>query len=241
MNNITILYEDDQSLVINKPAGMMVHPDGTSKDKTLTDWIMEKYPELENIGEEQTLRTGETIKRPGIVHRIDKDTSGVLIIAKTQEAFLHLKEQFQERTVEKVYQAFVYGHFNEVEGIIDRPIGKSKKDFRRWSAQRGARGTLREAVTEYKVLFSAKEVSFVELFPKTGRTHQLRVHMKAINHPLVSDILYAPSHQSLLGFKRLALHAKSVSFNSLSGDRIEIIAPYPEDFEQAVAEIKTMC
>ncbi|MDE1988808.1 MAG: RNA pseudouridine synthase, partial [Patescibacteria group bacterium] len=129
---------------------------------------------------------------------------------------------------------FVYGEMKDDEGIIDRPIGRSKKDFRQWSAQRGARGMMREAITHYKVMARNRGFSFVEAIPKTGRTHQIRVHFKAINHPIVSDSLYAPKKEKALGFERLALHAYSIEFNSLDEKKIKVEAPYPEDFKKAL-------
>jgi 23S rRNA pseudouridine1911/1915/1917 synthase len=248
--NIEILYEDNNYVVINKPAGLVVHPDGRTKEATVVDWVLSKYPELKEVGEPWVNPKGETIYRPGIVHRLDRETSGVLVIAKTQKAFDHLKIQFQNRLTEKVYNAFVYGEMQESEGRIDRPIGKSNKDFRMWSAQRGARGELREALTEYKVLkkgriadqiesdkrTSDKEgFTYLEIHPKTGRTHQIRVHFKAINFPLVHDSLYAPKRQTALGFKRLALHSRSLTFETVDGKTLNIEAPLPEDFLHALA------
>ena len=136
----TIIFEDDNILVIDKPAGLMVHSDGRTKEETLSDWVLKKYPELKDVGE-----PWEDIPRPGIVHRLDKDTSGVMVLAKTQETFEELKGQFQERKIKKTYRAFAYDPFKEENGEIDRPIGKSKSDFRKWSAQPGSRGVQREA------------------------------------------------------------------------------------------------
>lgn len=235
---IDILYEDEYIVAINKPSGLVVHHDGKTQAPALTDWILEKYPETKNVGEPIVTTDHGTIIRPGIVHRIDKETSGVLLIAKTAEAHAALKKQFQNRTIEKTYLTFLYGAMKEKEGIIDRPIGRSKKDFRQWSAQRGARGEMREALTEYKVLQTNKDFSYVEASPKTGRTHQIRVHFKAINHPVVGDKLYAPNHAPALGFTRLALHASSIKFNLLNGEQIEIKAPLPADFEAARAELE---
>ena len=125
-------------------------------------------------------------------------------------------------------------------GVIDRPIGRSKKDFRQWSAQRGARGAMREAITLYKVMAKNGGFSFVEAIPKTGRTHQIRVHFKAINHPIVSDSLYAPKKEKGLSFERLALHAYSIEFNLTNGKRTKIVAPYPKDFEKAIKIMNTI-
>ena len=235
---IPILYEDENTLVINKPAGIMVHDDGRSVDASLSEWILEHYPDLAEVGEPTLLPDGTSIERPGIVHRIDKDTSGVLIIAKTQEAFADLKAQFAERQISKQYATFVYGVVKDDYDVINRPIGKSKKDPRMWSAQRGARGKMRDAITEYRVRARGKDHTYLEVRPKTGRTHQIRVHMKAINHPVVCDALYAPKMPPALGFTRLALHAQSITFTDLSGKSITVEAPLPPDFVKAEKLLK---
>jgi len=239
MAKIEILYEDENILAVNKPAGLAVHSDGKTKEYVLTDWVMENYPEIENVGE-KAFYDGKEIARPGIVHRLDRDTSGVIVVAKNQDTFLHLKKQFQERSVKKTYYAFVYGQMKDSKGVIDRPIGRSSKDFRQWSAQRGARGVMREATTEYEVMEHKTEASYIKLMPKTGRTHQLRVHMKAVNHPIVCDKLYAPKRECLLGFERLALHASYIGFDLPDGLRIKIEAPLPEDFAMALAVLRNL-
>lgn len=253
---IKIIYEDEFVLGLDKPSGLMVHGDGRSKEKTLVDWLNKKYPELVEVGEPQTLHPptggGEIIKRPGIVHRLDRETSGVILVAKTQEAHQFLKEQFQNRKVEKIYNAVVWGNFLEdkMSGVIDKPIGRSASDFRRWSAEFGAKGELREAVTEYRVLLPhpdpllAKErenqnqFSYLEVRPKTGRTHQIRVHLKSISHPVVCDKLYGAGKvcdgsEGCLGFSRLALHALSIKLELPSGAHIKIESQLPEEFEKA--------
>ncbi len=230
----TILYEDKDILAINKPAGLVVHNDGKTKEPTLTDWILEKYPDLKEVGEPERDSNGNVIYRPGIVHRLDRETSGVMLVAKNQKAYEYLKNQFKKREIKKIYHAFVWGNFKEKEGIIDRSIGRSSSDFRKWSAQRGARGEMREAVTNYKVISENNDYSFVEVRPETGRTHQIRVHFKAINHPLVSDKLYGPKVPNTLGFNRLALHSSEVTFRDLNNQNHTVSAPYPADFEEAI-------
>jgi RluA family pseudouridine synthase len=193
------------------------------------------------------------IERPGIVHRLDRGTSGVIVIAKNQKAHAALKEQFQARSVSKKYLAFVYGEFADPAdkyGTINRPIGRSKKDFRRFSAQRGARGEMRPAETWYTVLASRKGLddgtgrragggyAFLEVEPKTGRTHQIRVHFKAINHPIVCDDLYAAERECALGFGRPALHASSIEFTTMKGKRVTATAPMPADFKKACRELE---
>ena len=233
-----ILFENDDYIAVNKPAGLVVHADGRTAEATVSDWVLKRHPEMKEVGEPIVLSNGEKIYRPGIVHRIDRDTSGVLLLAKNQKAFDALKAQFQNREVEKVYHAFVYGAMKEPKGTIDRPIARSAKDFRLWSAQRGSRGERREAVTLYKVIEKIPDATFVEAHPKTGRTHQIRVHFKAINHPVIADPLYAPKREAMFGFKRLALHAKSASFKLLDGSIKTVEAPYPEDFAQALELFK---
>lgn len=241
-----VLYEDNDVLVINKPAGLIVHGDGKITDETLGDILAQNYPELLTVGE-PLLINEKKIVRPGIVHRLDKETSGCIIIAKTEESFLNLKNQFQAHTIEKVYHAFTYGSIKNDEGVIDAPIGRSNGDIRKWGVARAARGVIREALTEYKVLRriglpegvvkgSTEEgtYSYIEARPKTGRTHQIRIHMKSINHPIICDSLYAPKRESALGFNRLALHARSISFMGLSG-QVTVEAPFPEDFQKALA------
>ncbi len=286
------LYEDKEVLVINKPAGLSVHPSdkemkarSIEKDEsdtdslvessngiTLADLLIEEYPKIRLVGdsfkviddakeglkEEDPLK-GESYKlkpilRPGIVHRLDKDTSGVMIIAKTQKAFDFLKEQFQERSTEKIYYALVYGWLKNNKDTIDVPIGRSPKDVRLWSASRGKRGTIRDAVTVYfvikRLLKNKKGVvevdeekgsteentyTFVKLIPKTGRTHQLRVHLKYMNHPIVGDTLYASNKinkKDKVLSSRLFLHAGSLTIILPSGKKITVEAPLPEEFQK---------
>jgi 23S rRNA pseudouridine1911/1915/1917 synthase len=243
--NPTVISETKDYLILNKPAGLVVHGDGKSKEGTLADWLLENYPKIKEVGEpwvnQNGDKKGETIYRPGIVHRLDRDTTGVMVIAKTQEMYEHLKQQFKDRDIGKKYEAFAYGNIKENKGTIDRSIGRSKSDFRKWSAQRGARGEMRQAITNFKVLMRTPQVTHVSIEPQTGRTHQIRVHFKAINHPLVHDQLYAPSQPALLGFTRTALHAKEIEFTDLKGKEVVFTAPYPRDFEHALAAIRSLC
>ena len=233
---IKILYEDSNILVIDKPSGVVVHPDGRTKEKTISDWVIENYPKLKGVGEPITF-DGEEIDRPGIVHRLDRETSGVLVIAKNAKAFAHFKKQFMDRQIKKVYYAIVSGFLKNDNGLINKPIGRSPSDFRRRLAGRGARGELREAITEYKVLkrFTDKngeKFSYIEVMPKTGRTHQIRVHMKFLSHPVVCDKLYAPKNLCPKELSRLALHAKSIEFKDLKNKIIKIESPLPLEFQK---------
>lgn len=253
--NIPIIGETDDFLIIDKPAGLMVHADGRSADYTLADWLLETRPSMKDVGEPIIREDGTVFARPGIVHRLDRDTSGLLLIAKHQESFSFYKERFQDRDMSKEYVAYAYGHFKEDEMTIDRPIARSRGDFRQWSAQRGSRGGERDAITDIVVVArgydkkflekkgtstdrirarDASRVSLLSVFPKTGRTHQIRVHCKAINHPIVADTLYAPRRESLLGFNRLALHSRFLRFTDMGGAERQYEAPMPADFVQAL-------
>jgi 23S rRNA pseudouridine1911/1915/1917 synthase len=237
---IDILYENSDLVVINKPAGLRTHGDGKSVVPTVVDWVLEHYPEIAGVGEPM-LVDGKVLDRPGIVHRLDEETSGALIIAKHQKLFEYLKQQFKDRLVTKEYHAFVWGHFKETQGTVDVPIGRNKNDFRRWHAGRGVRGEAREALTKWQVITQftdddGQAFSLMHLWPKTGRTHQLRVHMKYLQRPIVSDTLYAPTLPDALGFDRVALHAHSISFVTPGGEKLQLTAPYPVDFERAVGQ-----
>lgn len=230
---IKILYEDNSVVVVDKPSGISVHADGRSNEKTIVDWFLEKYPKSKDVGES----LGE-IARPGIVHRLDRETSGVLILCKTQEAHAFIKSQFQNHEIEKTYIALVYGDLKKESGVIDEPIGRSPADFRRRLAGRGARGEMREAKTEFKKLKTVEiegvKYTLVEVYPKTGRTHQIRVHMKYLSYPVVCDKLYAPGNVCPQTFGRLMLHAKSVVFTAPDGEKIKSESPLPENFSQVL-------
>ncbi len=246
MNNqpIEIIFENDDVLVVNKPVGLLVHADGVSTEPTLVDWLLERVPSVHGVGEPGKGKNGQWLERSGVVHRLDRETSGVLILAKTAEAFIHLKAQFQERFAKKEYRAIVYGPIRERWGTIDKKIGRSPSDHRQRSAMPGARGTLREAVTEWECIGQAQidgeHFSYLKLRPKTGRTHQLRVHLRAIDRPIVGDPLYAmpllqTSHN--LGLTRMALHAYMLELTLPSGDRERFMAPIPRDLEAAAERI----
>lgn len=232
-----VIYEDADIIVINKPAGLAVHADGRHERVTLVDWLSTRYPDLKGVGEEQTLADGTIIDRPGIVHRIDRETSGLIIVARTQKAFDSLKKQFGKREVKKTYRAFVYGVINDERGIIDKPIGSSRGGKGPRSAL-VPKGEMREAQTMFRVIERGEGVTYVEVFPKTGRTHQIRVHFAAIQKPIVADRLYAPTRPPILGFTRLALHAFGVTFKHPSGGQVSFEAPLPADFVQAEAKLR---
>jgi 23S rRNA pseudouridine1911/1915/1917 synthase len=237
--NIPILLETPDFVVINKPSGLVVHGDGKHTEPTVVDWVMKKYPGLADVGEKMTIsHMGNeiTVARPGIVHRIDRDTSGVLVIAKNQPTFEMLKEQFQAHTIKKKYVAIVLGWPRDERGIVNVPIGRSGANIRAWTTARSARGELRPAVTRFAVKkkFTKNDVklSLVELFPETGRTHQLRVHLKHLGQAIAGDPIYAPKMQLHDMFKRTMLHAEKITFKNAEGKSIEVSAPIPDDFKK---------
>jgi 23S rRNA pseudouridine1911/1915/1917 synthase len=236
--NIQIITQTPEYIVINKPAGVSVHKSGQREEYTIADWVIEHFPQTKDVGEPLKISDGTIIQRHGIVHRLDKDTSGALLIALTQESYEFFKKQFKDREIKKSYRAFLYGNIKEDHFTIQEPIGKHAKDFRKRSTKRNARGELKPAITFFHILKRTKidgeYVVFVEVQPKTGRTHQIRVHAKYIQHPVIADPLYAHRKPKMLDFKRLALHAYSLEFKDSEGFTQKIEAGYPEDFVNAL-------
>lgn len=240
-----ILYEDKNIIAFDKPTGLMVHGDGRSKEKTLVDFILEKFPKMKNVGEKMEITDPATKKkiklyRPGIVHRLDKETSGVIIVAKNQKTFEYLKEQFKGRSIKKTYHAIVAGNIRDNDGTVDMPIGRSKNDFRKWLAGRGTRGETRDAVTYYRVLkrleINKVKCTYLEIHPKTGRTHQIRVHMKYLNHPVLCDDLYYEKGICPKPLKRLALHAHTIDLKLPNGKPLHVESALPAEFAQILAK-----
>ncbi len=221
---LSVLYEDDDVLVIDKPAGLLVHTTGAADDHELTvvDALLERAP--------QTIDVGENAARPGIVHRLDRDVSGVMVIAKTQSAYDFLKEQFKAHTLTKEYVALVYGKISKDNGKIDLKIARSKtkgKMVARPASQDG-----KEALTSYDVVTRFKTVTLVHVTLHTGRTHQIRVHFRAIDHPLVGDRLYRKSsmrHIRPIELDRIFLHAKRLTLTLPNGKRRVFEAHMPNE------------
>lgn len=235
---IPVLFENRDFLIIDKPAGVQVHPSSTEQEKTIVNWLIANHPEILQIGEDPS--------RPGIVHRLDKDTSGALIIAKTQRSFKELKRLFAERKVQKEYLAIVHGIPTLSGGIIDKPIARSAS-FRKQVIPQGRakwKGTPREAITEYTVKkkfsplsFVTCHLSLVTVRPRTGRMHQIRIHLSSIGHPIVGDRLYARKEfRDCPCAPRQLLHAHTISF-TLFGENFSFSAPEPSDFQDFFTQI----
>jgi 23S rRNA pseudouridine1911/1915/1917 synthase len=241
MKGISILYEDYDVLVLDKPSGITVNNSDTTKgEETVQDWIENKL-KAQNLKLEADPES-DFYKRAGIVHRIDKETSGILLVAKNPEAFENMQRQFKERTVKKTYLALAHGKVAPETGQISVPVGRLPWDRKKFGVLAGGR----EAVTKYKVLgvkslaVGKKEepVSLLELYPETGRTHQIRVHLKYISHPIFADFLYAGRKTSrddrkLLG--RVFLHAYKISFmHPVTGKQMSLESPLPEELQRVI-------
>ena len=239
MTEPTIIFENEFVVVVNKPVGLLVHTDGRDANKTLVDWFLDHYPQGRGVGESADLADGSLLERSGIVHRLDRETSGVMILAKNQATYEALKDEFHNRQIYKEYRAFVYGWMKDKRGNINRPIGRSRHGPRRRSAERGSVGKQRSAITDWQLLkqgtygAKAERFAYLKLVPKTGRTHQLRAHLKAIHRPIVGDELYAPSSLragSNLDIDRLALHAHCLEIKLPNLDQQSFTAPIPQIF-----------
>ena len=236
----TILYQDEDILVINKPAGMIVNKADTTKDVvTVQEWAEDKF-KVKSL-KLKVEEGNDFINRGGIVHRLDKETSGALIIAKTQEAFIELQRQFKERLVQKTYTALVYGNVKTEAGDINVPIGRLPWNRMRFGVLVGGR----ESYTTYKVVEKYRKdkniYTRLELHPLTGRTHQIRVHVKHLGFPIVGDILYGGRKQTAQARKwcpRLFLHAQKISF-LLPGtnQNVTFEAPLPQDLQETLAQL----
>jgi 23S rRNA pseudouridine1911/1915/1917 synthase len=219
---LTIIYEDGDVIVIDKPAGLVVHPAAGHASGTLVNALLGHIPDLEGIG-------GEV--RPGIVHRLDKDTSGLIVAAKNDRALQFLQEQFKARTIKKMYLALVEGIVAPREGVIDAPIGRSKTDRKKMAVRRGGRA----AQTRYRVrqFYRNPDLTLVEAYPETGRTHQIRVHLAWLKHPLVGDEVYG-RQRSIVPIERHFLHAAALTLTLPNGETRTFESKLPDDLQQVL-------
>lgn len=222
---LNILFENRDLIVVNKPAGMVVHPAAGHASHTLVNAILAHSPKM-SVG-------GET--RPGIVHRIDRDTSGIIVVAKNDVAMRNLQAQFKNRTVKKTYLALVEGHAKPPRGVIDAAIGRDPK-FRQ-KMKVSTRGKSRESVTIYSTRANLGPYTLLDVEPQTGRTHQIRVHLAFLGFPVVADGVYGKKRNTL-GLERQFLHAWKIAFDLPgTGKRLELIADLPEDLRQALDKL----
>ncbi len=236
---LTIPYEDSSIIVVDKPSGMVVHPAYGNPSGTLVNALLYHCKDLAGIN---------GVLRPGIVHRLDKDTSGVMVVAKDDEAYHHLAKQFKNRTVKKMYWAIVYGKVTSDEGLIDSDIGRHPSERKRMST-RTRRG--RPAVTRWKKIEEFDGATLLEIFPQTGRTHQIRVHLSSIGHPILGDPLYGRKgrpgaihdpvlRQCVKRLNRQALHAQRLEFtHPQTGETVRFASPMPRDMEEVLEWLRS--
>ena len=240
---LTIVHEDDSVIVVDKPAGMVVHPGAGVHSGTLAHALLHHAPAVAQVGGEG---------RPGIVHRLDRDTSGLMVVAKTEDAYLALVEALRLRKVNRNYQALVWGDPGPSKGHIDLPIGRDPKDRKRMAVIRGPAG--KAAVTHWRVLERYGSATLIEARLETGRTHQIRVHLAAVRHPVVGDPVYGGRVRKLLSLrpaerslahallrimKRQALHAVGLEFaHPATGEELEFRSEPPADFREALERLR---
>ncbi len=236
-----IVAQNDYLIVIDKPAGLIVHSDGRTEEYSVAEWILEKFPELKEVGEPWLSPQGLWYPRPGIVHRLDRTTSGIMIVAKTNEVFGYLKNEFKMRRVKKTYRAIVHGILPEDEGEICAELFRTKEVPKKWSAKAIPRDSSRAAITQWKVIARVPHGmsrTYVEVMPLTGRTHQIRVHFASIGHPLLSDHIYAAEREPFPGLNRPALHAHTISLSLPNGDQVTYESPIPMDLQNEAPDFR---
>jgi 23S rRNA pseudouridine1911/1915/1917 synthase len=228
---LDVIWEDENIIIVNKPAGMVVHPSAGHKSGTLINTLIFKCKRLASIG---------APLRPGVVHRLDKDTSGIIMFAKDDVSYLNLQRQFKDREVEKHYLALLYGNLRKDRGEIRQSIGRAVSDRKRIST-RTRHG--KEAITQFEVIKRYKSATLVDAKIITGRTHQIRVHFAASGYPVLGDRTYGKkisikSGKKIINFNRQMLHAYSLKFkHPISGEYLQLKAPIPEDMKRAIEEM----
>jgi 23S rRNA pseudouridine1911/1915/1917 synthase len=229
---VSVIKETDDYLVINKPAGLMVHGARGNTGPTLVAWLIKNYPKIAKVGDD--------LERPGIVHRLDKDVSGLMVVAKNNKSFEDLKSQFSSRKIYKEYQGLVYGALTVEEGVLNFPLSRSTKGHKMAAHPFGTEG--KEAITEFKVLKHFVNYSLLSLVIKTGRTHQIRAHLSAFNHQLVGDNLYGTNITKIKNKKfnlgRVWLVSVKLSFTDLAGEKQTFKIKIPAELQKFLKEIK---
>lgn len=225
---LDIIYEDKDIIVINKQRGIVVHPAVGNPEGTLVNALLYHCKDLSAVG---------GCIRPGVVHRLDKDTSGLIVFAKNNEAHLNLSRQIKDRNIKKTYLALVYGQLKSAEGTIDQPLGRNPVNRKKISVIRASNLKKRDAITSYKVVRKFKDYSLLELDLKTGRTHQIRVHLSFIGHPIVGDGVYSGKTNEF-GVNGQLLHAYKLEFDHpITGRHLEFKAEIPEEFRSVLERI----
>ena len=233
-----LIKKTDNYIIINKPAGLLAHGAEHIKESTLAEELLNDFPEIRKIGDDPM--------RPGLLHRLDRDVSGLMVVARTSQTFDHIKSQFQNRTITKHYRALVYGRVDRDEGEIDFPIKRSTRGFRMAAIPKTAKGEIttegRRAITEFNVAERYINYTLLKLNIKTGRTHQIRVHLSAYGYPIVGDDLYGTKKTRLknkkLNLGRIFLVAEHLEFDDLKGERQKFTIALPEELDNFLKSIK---
>ncbi len=240
MQKIKIISETNNFLVINKPAGLLVHSTGKNQEEiNLVHWLLKKYPEIKSVWDKKN-KTGKL--RPGIVHRLDRDVSGLMVIAKNQKIFDLLKKQFQDRKIKKIYTTLAYGQIEPAYGTINRPIARSKKTGL-MIAKSTPDAKAKEAITEFEVIKKFINYTLLKITLKTGRTHQIRVHLKSIGHSVVGDILYQTRDQKKkkkkkINLDRIFLCATELGFKDLDKSLQKFKIGLPKELTNILKNVK---
>lgn len=235
--NISVVYEDVNFLVLNKPSGLITHPKNISDmQNSVTAWLTEKFPEMKNVGE-PFIASGHEIPRAGVVHRLDKDTSGLLLVAKNNDSFFYFKKLFQDRKIKKYYLALVNGRPKKPKGIISSPLGRI--GLKRTTKIIGNKLIdKKEALTEYKTVKEFENHTLLEVTPQTGRTHQIRVHLNSIGTPVAGDVIYGFKRaKSPVGLGRLFLHAYKLEFADPRGKNMVLETDLPEELQNVIDQL----
>lgn len=230
---LDIVYEDDDLLVINKRAGIAVHAGVGRTKNNLVNALIAHYPKIKKVGDAPDIR-------PGIVHRLDKDASGLMVIAKNNSSFQYLKGLFQKRRMEKVYLSLVWGKFKDKKGKINAPLAKNPNNPAKMvvvlNPKDSLQGRAKAALTEFEVIEQFDNTAYIKVYLKTGRRHQIRVHFKSAGHPLVNDRFYGYRKQRFLGSGRLFLHASKLSFTSPQDKKLSFTSKLPNDLQEILTQ-----
>ncbi|NIP32939.1 RluA family pseudouridine synthase [Candidatus Saccharibacteria bacterium] len=227
---LNVVFQNKDFIVIDKPSGIIVHPPHQPFDKiTLVDLLVKKFPEIMQVGEKE---------RPGIVHRLDKDVSGLMVVARNKDAFEYLKKEFKTGNIKKIYTGLVMGKVKKQTGEIALRIGRSARSKRMAARPESQEG--KEALTYFRVTKKFTNSTLLEIELKTGRTHQIRAHFHAIGHPLAGDPLYKPKRVGKIVPPRIFLHSATLGFNNMDQDWVEFDSPLPDDLQDYLKELKKL-
>lgn len=233
-----ILFKDKDYIILEKPAGMLMHATAKGESNTLVDWLVKKFPEIKNLEDPVELKKNLVSPyRPGIVHRLDRDVSGLVLIPRNLDSFEFFKRQFKNKTIKKDYLALVHGHLSQSNGTIEFEISRSTEG-KKMAAHPAGSGKGKKSLTEYDVIKEYINYSYVHAYPHTGRTNQIRVHFFALGHPIVGDKIYKSKLNSKVKCNRIFLHATKISFIDQFGKQQDFESPLPTELQNIINSLK---